>query len=206
MHEPDRPSDQIEQIHAMMARSTTFVSLSGLSGIASALVAFGAVWQIHRLIGSFWLTTEFFTRLRESSELVRPLFGILFWTLLGALALAFFFTWRRARKSNYALWNVASRRFAMHLALPLIAGGIFTFALSQYGTYELIAPTMLVFFGLALLNAGKYSFTEIVVLGTTELVLGLVAAFWPQAGLLLWGLGFGVATAGYGIVMYIKHE
>ncbi len=206
MHDPDRPADQIEQIHAMMTRSTTFVSLSGLSGVAAGLVAFGAVWQIHRLLHTLWLTDNVFTMLRDAPDKVLALAGIFLWTLIGALALAFLFTWRRSRRNHLGLWNIASRRFAMHLALPLIAGGAFIVALGLRGSYEMICPAMLIFFGLALLNAGKYSFTEIVVLGTTELALGLVAAFWPEGGLLLWGAGFGIATAGYGILMYLKHE
>ena len=206
MQEPGRPAEQIDQILAIMARSTTFVSLSGLSGISAGILAFGAVWQMYRLLGTVWLTDEVFAVLRGSPSLVRSVESVFLWTLVIALAVAFFFTWHRARRYRLDLWNMASRRFGMHLALPLIAGGAFVLALGQYTTYELICPAMLVFFGLALISAGKYSFSETVFFGVIELVLGLVGVVWVEAGLILWAVGFGVVTAGYGMVMYVRHE
>ncbi len=205
MQEPDRPSEQIEQIHAMMARSTTFVSLSGMSGVFAGLVAFGAVWLIYRQFGTIWLTEEVFTALRGSPSLVRSMTGIFLWTLLIALTGAFLFTWRRASRLRIGLWNIASRRFGMHLSLPLLAGGVFILALLQHGAYELVCPAMLVFFGLALLGAAKYSFSETAVFGVVELVLGLVALFWIEGGLILWEVGFGVVTAAYGLLMYLHY-
>jgi hypothetical protein len=43
-------------------------------------------------------------------------------------------------------------------------------------------------------------------LGTVEICLGVVAAFWYQAGLILWGVGFGLVTLAYGTLMYYKYE
>lgn len=206
MEEADRPAEQIEHIHAIMARSTTFVSLSGLAGISAGIVGLAAWRQLCLMIDTPWPTEETFTVLRESPNLVRSI-GIVFsLALVAALVVSFLFSWRKARRYQLDLWNMASRRFAVHLALPLVAGGVFVLALAQQGTYELICPAMLVFFGLALLNAGKYSFSETVVFGVIELALGLTAALWIEAGLVLWGIGFGVVTAGYGIIMYLQHE
>jgi hypothetical protein len=206
MHESDHPSAQIEQIRAIMTRSTTFVSLSGLSGIAAGILAFVAVWQVYRIIGTIWLGDNVFALLRASSTQAYSVTVVFLLTLVAALLAAFFFTWRRARGLRQDLWNMASRRFAIHLALPLVAGGVFALALLQQGAFELICPAMLIFFGIALLNAGKYSFSETIILGTIELVLGLIAAVWVESGLVLWGIGFGLITAGYGIVMFLKYE
>lgn len=206
MQEPDRPTEQIKQIHDIMARSTTFVSLSGVSGLSAGIIAFGALWQLYRLLGTVWLTEEVFSALRGSTGLVGSVMGVFLWTLVIALTVAFYFTWHRAKRNSLDLWNMASRRFALHLALPLLAGGIFVLVLHRFGTYELICPAMLVFFGLALMNAGKYSFSETVVLGTVELALGLAAALWIEAGLVLWALGFGVATMVYGALMFVHYE
>ena len=108
MQESDRPAEQIEQIHAMMARSTTFLSLSGLSGLAAGLIGLGAAWQISRTLHSIWLTDTVFASLRESSSLVRSLTGLFLWTLVAALVVAFLFTLRRAKKYHLGMWNLAS--------------------------------------------------------------------------------------------------
>lgn len=206
MQEPDRPAEQIEQIHSIMARSATFVSLSGLSGVSAGMIALGAVWLMYRILGTLWLTEEVFAVLRNTPDLVNSMARVFLRTLTVALALAFFFTWRKSKRHQQGLWNMASRRFAMHLALPLLAGGVFVLVLGTYGWYELICPSMLVFFGLALVNAGKYSFSETLMFGMVELALGLVAALWVEGALVLWGVGFGVVTAGYGVIMYLQYE
>ena len=65
---------------------------------------------------------------------------------------------------------------------------------------------MLIFYGLALLNASKYTKGEIRAMGLLQLLLGLAAAFWTEGSLLLWMMGFGILNAVYGFVMYLKYE
>lgn len=206
MQDSGRHTEQIEHIHAIMARSTTFVSLSGLAGLTAGLFAIAATWLLYHLLGTLWLSDQVFATLRDSPAVVRSVAGVFLWTLIAALAVAFLLTWRRARAYQHELWNLASRRFAAHLVLPLLAGGVLVVALLQFGTYELICPSMLLFFGLALISAGKYSFSETVIFGVVELALGCIGAFWTSAGLVLWAVGFGLVTAAYGIIMYLNHE
>ena len=92
------------------------------------------------------------------------------------------------------------------IAAPLGAGGIFCLALMFYGLPGLVAPGTLVFYGLALLNASKYTLDEIRWLGLSELALGLIAIFSLHAGLMFWALGFGVLHIVYGGVMWMRHE
>lgn len=66
--------------------------------------------------------------------------------------------------------------------------------------------TTLLFYGLALLNASKYTLDEVRWLGLSEVVLGLIAAFWIEAGLLFWAIGFGVLHIFYGGLMYLRHD
>ena len=65
---------------------------------------------------------------------------------------------------------------------------------------------MLLFFGLALLNASKYTFGEIKILGISEIILGLVSMYWTSLGLLFWAIGFGLFNIIYGVYMYVKYE
>jgi hypothetical protein len=65
---------------------------------------------------------------------------------------------------------------------------------------------MLVFYGLALLNASKFTLHELRWLGITELVIGLLALLFLSQALIFWGLGFGVMNIIYGAMMYFKYE
>jgi hypothetical protein len=71
---------------------------------------------------------------------------------------------------------------------------------------QLIVPCFLIFYGLALVNAGKFTFGEIFYLGILQIVTGLVSAFVPGWGLIFWIFGFGVLHIIYGLAMYRKYE
>jgi len=70
----------------------------------------------------------------------------------------------------------------------------------------LVVPVMLIFYGLSLVNAGKFTLSEIHYLGLTEIVLGILAGIFINCGLLFWTLGFGLMHIVYGTVMYYRHE
>ena len=72
--------------------------------------------------------------------------------------------------------------------------------------YYLIAPATLIFYGLALLNASKYTLIEIQWLGICEIVIGLIAAVLIGFGLIFWALGFGILHIVYGTYMYYKYD
>ena len=62
------------------------------------------------------------------------------------------------------------------------------------------------FYGLALLNASKFTLDEIRWLGLTQIGLGLVCMLLPGLGLIIFALGFGLGHIGYGLVMYNRYE
>ena len=75
--------------------------------------------------------------------------------------------------------------------------------------WRFIAPSCLIFYGLALVNASKYTLTDIRYLGYCEIVLGLINMSSDQFvgyGLYFWALGFGVLHILYGIIMWWKYE
>lgn len=94
----------------------------------------------------------------------------------------------------------------INLFIPLTAGGIFCLILLYHQIIYLIAPATLLFYGLALLNASKYTIYEIRYLGISEIVLGLVSAILIGYGLLFWAIGFGILHIIYGVVMYLRYE
>ena len=70
----------------------------------------------------------------------------------------------------------------------------------------MVMPGLLVFYGLALLNASKYTLDEIRWLGLTQIGLGLLAMLHPGWGLIYFALGFGLGHIGYGLLMYNRYE
>lgn len=206
----------LAHIRGLMERSTRFLSLSGLSGVHAGVVALlGALMARERYeelllsTGGLGLRSEGpGTRYLEAEVLSTAWDLVLLAALVLVLALAgaAWFTWRRARRTGQGLWDPSARRLALNLAIPLVAGGLFCLAMLWHGNVALVAPATLVFYGLALLNASKYTLDEIRWLGISEVVLGLLATAWLGAGLLFWAWGFGVLHIVYGGLMWYRHE
>jgi hypothetical protein len=70
----------------------------------------------------------------------------------------------------------------------------------------LAAPLSLVFYGLALYNASKYTLEEVSLMGVVQIVLGLAGVWFIQYGLLIWALGFGIVHIVYGICILFKYK
>ena len=92
------------------------------------------------------------------------------------------------------------------MLIPLIAGGIFVIGMLRYDIWLFVSPACLVFYGVALVNASKYTLSDIRYLGYFEIVLGLCNMFFPGYGLWFWAAGFGVLHIIYGIAMWMKYE
>jgi len=212
------PLDQLTEIRAIMERSSRFISLSGLSGVGAGVVALAGAAVGHWYLRAHYATQGYmgpenngFGQLMTGSEATRQealpfLLELASVVILVALLVAFFFTQRRARQHGLALWGPLGRRLALSLAIPLAAGGLFCLMLYLRGAAGLVVPGMLLFYGLALLNASKYTLDEIRWLGLTEIGLGLVATLFPDLGLSFFAFGFGLCHIGYGLLMYNRYE
>jgi hypothetical protein len=126
--------------------------------------------------------------------------------LLASILVSYYFTKRKADRKQQPLWGAYSRHMLVNLSVPLVTGGIFCLVLFYHGLIGLIAPATLVFYGLALMNAGRFSLEEISYLGLSEIILGLVCLIFLGYGLIFWALGFGVLHIVYGILMYVRHD
>ena len=117
-----------------------------------------------------------------------------------------FFTIRKSKKLGLPVWTSTTKKTMIQLSIPLLVGGVFCLALIKYELFGLIAGTTLIFYGLALLNAEKYVFSDIKYLGLLEIILGCIALFWIGKGLLFWTIGFGFLHIIYGIILYRKYK
>nr|WKN38357.1 hypothetical protein K4G66_06545 [Tunicatimonas sp. TK19036] len=191
----------ISEIRSMMERSSRFISLSGLSGVMAGVYA---------LVGAGvaqWCLSQYRTGyLGSYRDAVGYLALIASVVLLLAIGTGIWLTTRRARRQGLKVWDATVRRLVIHLLIPLVAGGIFCLVLVGQGYTGIVAPSMLMFYGLALINASKYTLTDVMYLGLAELGLGLLSAIVIGYGLLFWTIGFGVLHIVYGASMYYKYE
>lgn len=202
--------ESLTEIRSLMERSSKFISLNGLSGI------FAGVYALIGAAVAFWAKQYYNTDFFHSREYV-PDFPLqnnfMLFCLIDALlililsiATAIILSSRKAGKTQQSLLDKSAQRLVINLCIPLAAGGIFSIALLMQGNYKLIAPVMLIFYGLSLINASKYTFGDIRYLGIVELVLGLINLFVLGYGFWFWCFGFGVMHIIYGSVMYKKYD
>lgn len=211
---PDRPDEQqaasqeLKDIKRMMERSSRFISLSGLSGIAAGVCALVGAWMAKRILGNYYGDYEsrgFFSGDDFSGLKIKLLtLGVI--TFTAAFASSFVFTWQKARKLNIPLWNMTSRKLFWNMMLPLVAGACFIIGMLRYDHWNYVAPASLLFYGLALVNAGKYTFTDVRYLGYAQIILGLINMLYIGKGLYFWAAGFGVLHIIYGAIMWWKYE
>jgi hypothetical protein len=208
MNNPQQQLQDLQHIKKMMERSSRFISLSGLSGVAAGTCALVGAWFAGQKINCWVKGNCQLSRLIDNGG--RPLLNELFWiatvTFLAAFALAFLFTFLRSKKTNVPLWGATTIRLFWNTMVPLGVGGIFLFRMMQTGAYDLIAPGCLIFYGLALINGSKYTLGEVKFLGYGMLLLGIVNLWFVGYGLQFWAMGFGILHILYGIVMWFKYE
>lgn len=208
MSKQNQHLEALQDFRQMMQRSSRFLSLSGLSGIAAG------VWG---LIGAYfahdWIA-DYDNKLHHNDSFSGPSFQWLKFNLIMlasavlvlALLSAFYFTWRKTKEVNIPFWNRTSRQLAINMLIPLVAGGLFLLTMLQHIDWQYIVPGSLLFYGLALVNGSKYTLSDIRYLGISEIILGLVATQYLGYGLYFWAAGFGVLHIVYGFIMWWKNE
>ncbi|MBB3840313.1 putative lysophospholipase L1 biosynthesis ABC-type transport system permease subunit [Runella defluvii] len=200
--------ETLTEIRDLMQRSSKFLSLSGLSGIFAGIVALGGALVAYLRLKTDALSYDGMSDVSELTRGEMMRFVLLDGTIVLVLALIFgvFFTIRKAKKSGQSVWNSTSKRLVISLMIPLVTGGIFCLAMFYRGILWVSFPATLIFYGLALLNASKYTVRDVEYLGICEVILGLISLFMTGYNLLVWALGFGVLHIVYGTYMYFKYD
>lgn len=190
----------------MMERSSRFISLSGLSGVFAGLFALAGAVYVYLLFKTNGI--EYFDGKQKmySYDLVLELTLVALLVLILALVSGIFFTLRKSKKFNLPIWTNTTKKMLLNIVIPLFVGGVFCIALLYHQLFALIAPTTLLFYGLALINAEKYTFSDIKYLGMCEILLGCISLFYIGYGLVFWAIGFGVLHILYGLIMFKKYK
>jgi hypothetical protein len=213
MNTPQQPLEELQHIKRMMERSSRFISLSGLSGVAAGVCALVGAWFANNVIvadggPSAYRAAIYRTIDVESFKdfMGHRLFQIAAFTFIAAFCLSFLFTYLRGKKNNTPIWGATAQRLLINVAIPMAAGGIYLFKQMEFGNYGLIAPGCLIFYGLALVNASKYTLGEVRYLGYCQILLGIINCWFVGYGLYFWAIGFGILHIVYGIAMWWKYE
>jgi len=198
--------EDLSHIRSMMERSSRFISLSGLSGVVAglaALIGAGYVYVVFQREG-----IDYFDGNRNifSTALVRELVIIGTLILFVAVLSGYFFTANKSKKKGLKIWDATTKRLLFTFSVPLVTGGLVCLALLYHHLFVLVAPATLIFYGLALVNAERYTLTDVKYLGYFEIVLGLLSLFFLGWGLLFWAFGFGVLHIVYGLIMHKKYK
>jgi hypothetical protein len=208
--------NELQKIRSLMEKSSRFIGLSGLSGIAAGLCALVGASVTYIYVGAQPFQFEaqyqnpYFERVLSASKWGMDYMSFLLLvaslTILSAVGFGILFTTRHARKKGQSIWDASARRLLVSLFVPLSAGGLFCLAMLYHGSIAYLAPATLVFYGLALVNGSKYTLDDVYYLGLTEIGLGIVAMFLLRYGLEFWVIGFGFLHIIYGAMMYFKYE
>jgi hypothetical protein len=205
MNAQNESLQQLQHIKRMMERSTRFSSLSGFSSIAAGICGLAGTWLAIRAIAE-WKQTYASHLDYSRNELVVKLVWIALATFTAAAATSFVFISLRCKRLGIPVLGMSARRVIINMAIPLFAGGFFVWRLTTMGAYQLIAPACLIFYGLALINASKYTLIEVRYLGFTEVILGIINLWVLGYGIILWGSGFGVVHIIFGAVLWWTYE
>ena len=191
----------ISEIKTLMSKSSKFISLSGLSGILAGIYA---------LIGAgyaYWLVNSSERGyLILDGKIFRLVLLDLFLVGFFSVGTAIYLTTKKAKKNDEKIWDPLTKTLLTNFIVPLVAGGIYTLIILSQQRYGQTGALMLLFYGLALLNASKYTLGDVKYLGYTQIVLGLLSAIYPGYGFWFWVVGFGFMHIIYGTVMYLKYD
>lgn len=191
-------SEDLRAIRKIMEESSRFLSLSGLSGVFAGIFA---------LAGSAiaWLSIRN-NELAGVSDLDLILFFDALAVLVATLAMGVYLSYRKAARTGSRIWSVTVRRMLTNLLIPLVSGAVFILFFYLHRNYNYIIPSMLIFYGLALVSAGRFTFGEIHYLGILEVLTGILALIFPGLAIFLWAFGFGLLHILYGLIMHRKYR
>jgi ATP/ADP translocase len=180
----------------MMEQSSRFLSLSGLSGILIGIYALAAAYYVHHLLKSSVLSDGF----------IMPAVIVAIVVLVVSVTTVLILTYRKTKNRGEKVWNKGTRLLVLNLMVPLVTGGLLTLIFIAKGYYGFVASLLLIFYGIALVNAAKYTRQELYYMGLFQIVLGIIAAISPAFSVLLWALGFGVVHIFYGAIMHFRYD
>ena len=126
--------------------------------------------------------------------------------LVAAAVTACILSYYKSKKTGQKFFSRLTYRALWNFSLPMLTGGVLCISIMMHEYYDILASVMLLFYGLALVNVSKFTYSSIVWLGYAFICLGVVDCFWEGHSLLFWTIGFGGFHILYGILFYLHYE
>src|SRR5262245_20263119 len=139
--------ENLQFIRRTMERSSTFTAVPGLGGAGMGVIG---------------LAAAILAKIQPSAER-----WLIVWLLAAVAAFGVGITamWRKAARSGAPLAGAVSRRFAMSLAAPLVAGAALTWGAWMNGDRALIPAIWLLLYGAGVLAGGVFSVAPVRLIG-----------------------------------------
>lgn len=198
--------NEISEIKNMMNQSSRFISLSGLSGVLAGIYSLIGGWFAYNSIYFENTSIANYKTISIPQSTINYLFINAITVIMLSIVSSILLSIKKAKKSGEQIWNISSKRLIINFCIPLATGGVFILFLIEKEIYSLVAPLMLIFYGLGCVNESKYTLGDIRYLGITIIVIGLFSTWFLEYGLLFWTLGFGICHILYGSMMYFKYD
>lgn len=198
--------EDLQHIRKMMEKSSRFISLSGISGVFAGLFALAGAIYVYFFfkkngVDYFEGTVKYYEK-----DIITHLVIVAMVVMVLAISSGAYFTIKKSKAHHLQIWDATTKKLLYNFAIPLGIGGLFCAGLLYHGLHGLLSPATLIFYGLALFNAGNYTFSDIKYLGLCEMALGIVSLFFLGYGLFFWAIGFGVLHIVYGLIMHKKYK
>ena len=192
----DKALESVNEIKELMEKSSKFISVSGLAAILAGIYALAGAYIATQVI-----TPE--THLIVTLEFM----AIIALSVLATAAVtAGILSYCKSQKTGQSFFSRLTYRALWNFSLPMLAGGIVCISILMHEYYDILASVMLLFYGLALVNTSKFTYSSVAWLGYAFICLGAVDCFWAGYSLLFWTIGFGGFHILYGILFYLHYE
>ena len=163
----DKALESVNEIKELMEKSSKFISLSGLAAIMAGIYA---------LVGAYIATQVITpgTHLIVALELMAIIASLV---LVAAAVTACILSYYKSKKTGQKFFSRLTYRALWNFSLPMLTGGVLCISILMHEYYDILASVMLLFYGLALVNVSKFTYSSIVWLGYAFICLGIVDCF-----------------------------
>lgn len=202
--------EALRDIQNMMHRSKKFDHISGKAGIVVGILSLIVVAITYWLLDISPLTPHYYnylyTEAGKHNNLWWQLMGLYTVLLLIASWTGYHLAIKNAVQQGTDSFTISLRQLLNSMLYPLISGGALCLVLLYHQQEAWLAPLSLIFYGLAMVQAGHHSFPSLIIFGIALICTGIVSAFFLSYGLIGWAFGFGLLHIIFGLYIYNRYQ